>query len=81
MGHLASLALAPPKKLHVATERAVKTKMMTRLREKLHGQNLYVWAAALGGIGVLDIVLPGPRIDHVLGLAIAIVAVYVWVVQ
>ena len=54
---------------------------MPKLREKLHGQNLYVWSAALGGIGLLDIVLPGPRIDHLLGLAIVIVAVYVWVVQ
>lgn len=54
---------------------------MTRLREKLHGQNLYVWSAALGGVGLLDIVIPGPRIDHLLGIAIVIVATYVWVVQ
>ena len=55
--------------------------MFAKLREKLRGQNLYVWSAALGGIGLLDIVIPGPRVDHLLGLAIVIVAVYVWVVQ
>ena len=55
--------------------------MFAKLREKLHGQNLYVWAAALGGIGLLDIVLPGPRADHLIGIGLVIVASYVWVVQ
>ena len=55
--------------------------MLAKLRDNLKGQNLYLWAAALGGIGLLDIVLPGPRIDHLLGIAIVIVATYVWTVQ
>lgn len=59
----------------------MKKAMLAKLRDNLKGQNLYLWAAALGGIGLLDIVLPGPRIDHLLGIAIVIVATYVWTVQ
>lgn len=44
-------------------------------------QNLYVLAASLGLFGMLDAVTPGPRADHLMGLAIALVAAFIWGVQ
>ena len=52
-----------------------------KVRNWAMAQNRYVWAAGLGGFGVLDIVVPGSAVNHGMGLLIVLVAIYMWLVQ
>ena len=55
--------------------------MFAKSRQWVRRQNLYVWAAALGLLGLIDMITPGSTPNHLIGFAIVIVAVYMWVLQ
>ena len=50
-------------------------------RQWIKRQNLYVWSAGLGLLGLIDLITPGSEPNHLIGFAIVIVAAYVWVAQ
>ena len=55
--------------------------MFIKSRQWIQRQNLYVWASGLGLVGLIDLVTPGSEPNHLIGFAIVIVAVYMWLVQ
>ena len=55
--------------------------MFAKAWAKAKEQNLYVLAAGLGVFGLVDAITPGPSADHAMGLAIVVIAVYMWVMQ
>ena len=55
--------------------------MFAKSWTKVKEQNLYLLAAGLGVFGLIDAILPGPRADHLIGIAVVVVAGYMWMVQ
>ena len=55
--------------------------MFAKAREWTRAGYAHVLAAGLGVFGVMDAITPGPQADHLIGLALIIVAIFMWVVQ
>ena len=55
--------------------------MLAKSRQWVRRQNRHVWAAGIGLLGLIDMVTPGSEPNHLIGFAIVIVAVYMWVLQ
>jgi len=55
--------------------------MTSSIKKWAKEQNVYLWAMGLGLFGLVDVLIPGPRVNHLLGGLIVLVAAYMWVVQ
>ena len=55
--------------------------MFAKAREWTRAGYAHVLAAGLGVFGLVDAIEPGSRADHLIGIALIIVAAFMWVVQ